>query len=179
MKVIIHADGVLSIPGFLSREDCQGYIAEAERIGFIAAGVRTPDDPQKMLPTIRNNDRIALDAPHWAEALWQKLEPCGLPQIDGLRATGLAAAFRFYRYAPGQRFKMHKDGGMSERGMASRMSFLVYLNEDFIGGETDFRSFKLVPKTGTALIFVHETWHEGCALTSGTKYVLRSDVLFV
>lgn len=178
LNTITHAEGVLSIPGFLSAQECRHYLDEAERIGFVAAGVRTRDEPQKMLPAIRNNDRAALDAPHWAEALWQKLAHCRLPRIDGMHAAGLAASFRFYRYIPGQRFRMHKDGGLQERGMDSRMSFLVYLNDDFVGGETDFREFSIVPETGMALVFVHETWHEGCALTAGTKYVLRSDVLF-
>ncbi len=178
MKTVVHADGVLSIPGFLAPDECRHYMAEAKRIGFVAAGVRTHDDPQKMLPAIRNNDRVAFDAPHWGEMLWQRLGQCALPQIDGMRSVGLASAFRIYRYSPGQRFRMHKDGGLQERGMESCMSFLVYLNDDFEGGATDFRGFDILPETGTALVFVHETWHEGCVLTEGTKYVLRSDVLF-
>ncbi|HEX8957546.1 MAG TPA: 2OG-Fe(II) oxygenase [Burkholderiaceae bacterium] len=178
MNIVVYADGVLGIPGFLALEECGEYIAEAERIGFTAAGVRMREGGQKILPEIRNNDRVALDAPHWAEALWQRLAPCDLPAIDGKRAAGLASAFRFYRYSPGQRFRMHKDGGLEERGMASRMSFLVYLNDDFTGGATDFRGFSIAPRAGMALVFVHETWHEGGVLGAGIKYVLRSDVLF-
>ncbi|HEX7643096.1 MAG TPA: 2OG-Fe(II) oxygenase [Burkholderiaceae bacterium] len=178
MNVVVHAAGVLSIPDFLASEECGEYIAEAERIGFAAAGVHMREGGQKILTEIRNNDRVALDAPHWAEALWQRLAPCDLPAIDGKRAAGLASAFRFYRYGPGQRFRMHKDGGLEERGMASRMSFLIYLNDAFTGGATDFRDFNIAPQAGMALVFVHETWHEGCVLSAGAKYVLRSDVLF-
>lgn len=173
-----HSDQVFSLPGFLSFEECRHYIDEAERIGFVSAGVRTRDGGQAMMPAIRNNDRIALDAPQWADDLWSRLAQHALPPMEGRHAAGLAAAFRFYRYMPGQRFRMHKDGGLHERGMDSRMSFLVYLNDDYTGGATDFRDFRIEPRAGMALLFVHETWHEGCELVAGSKYVLRSDVLY-
>ncbi|MEQ1701420.1 MAG: hypothetical protein ABMA25_15030, partial [Ilumatobacteraceae bacterium] len=33
------------------------------------------------------------------------------------------------------------------------------------------------PKTGMALLFQHRILHEGAVVTSGTKYVLRTDVI--
>jgi hypothetical protein len=48
----------------------------------------------------------------------------------------------------------------------------------FEGGDTDFRDFRVVPRTGSALLFIHDTWHEGAAVSRGVKYVLRSDVLY-
>jgi hypothetical protein len=82
------------------------------------------------------------------------------------------------RFPPGQRFKMHKDGPWHEDGLTSRLTLLVYLNDDFTGGDTDFREFRVKPEPGAALLFIHDTWHEGAAVESGTKYVLRSDVLY-
>lgn len=32
---------------------------------------------------------------------------------------------------------------------------------------------------GTALVFKHDLWHAGLALSSGTKYILRTDLMFV
>jgi len=77
---------------------------------------------------------------------------------------------------------------------------VIYLNGGFTGGETNFLCedevlFKdpetdqfcsrkenilesVKPEAGMALIFLHMTRHEGARLTSGTKYILRSDVLF-
>ena len=77
-----------------------------------------------------------------------------------------------------KRFKMHKDGPWHENGMSSRLTFLVYLSDDFTGGDTDFREFRISPQKGDALLFIHDTWHEGCAVQEGVKYVLRSDVLY-
>ena len=73
---------------------------------------------------------------------------------------------------------MHKDGPWTEDGLTSQLTLLIYLNDGFVGGDTDFRDFRVVPKQGDALLFVHDTWHEGAAVESGVKYVLRSDVLY-
>lgn len=36
----------------------------------------------------------------------------------------------------------------------------------------------VVPKTGSALVFKHEMWHESAQLIAGTKYILRTELLF-
>jgi len=55
---------------------------------------------------------------------------------------------------------------------------MIYLNEDYEGGQTRFSNISIEPKTGTALIFLHSLEHEGSAVTSGVKYVLRSDIMY-
>jgi len=40
------------------------------------------------------------------------------------------------------------------------------------------RVWPIVPATGTALLFQHMLLHAGKRVTSGTKLVLRSDVLY-
>ncbi|KRC27429.1 hypothetical protein ASE31_17940 [Acidovorax sp. Root217] len=130
------------------------------------------------MPLVRNNDRVMVESAAWVALLWQRLQGVALPLLDGEEAQGLPKELRFYRYAPGQRFKMHKDGPWTEAGMTSRLTLLVYLNAGFAGGDTDFRDFVVQPATGAALLFIHDTWHEGQAVTEGTKYVLRSDVLY-
>lgn len=168
---------VFSIPSFLSASESAGLIALAESNGFAAAAVRTPDG-QKAMPTVRNNDRTLVEDETWVQLLWQRLSKVELPRIDGARAVGLPKELRFYKYSPGQRFKMHKDGPWVENGLSSKLTFLVYLNDGFTGGSTDFREFKVTPATGKALLFVHDTWHEGAGVTDGVKYVLRSDILY-
>lgn len=168
---------VFTIPGFLNTEECHQLIRLAEDTGFAAADVRTTDGQQAM-PRVRNNERTMVEHPAWVDRLWQRLSEVALPPLDGAHAAGLPKDLRFYKYGPGQRFKMHKDGPWQERGLSSRLTFLVYLNDGFEGGATDFREFQVTPTTGTALLFVHDTWHEGAAVVAGTTYVLRSDVLY-
>jgi hypothetical protein len=63
---------------------------------------------------------------------------------------------------------------------ASRLTFMVYLNEDFGGGATefDFPKETVRPREGMALVFDHGLQHQGAEVTRGTKYVLRSDVMY-
>jgi predicted 2-oxoglutarate/Fe(II)-dependent dioxygenase YbiX len=172
-----HSDRVFSIDPLLTAGECLCLIDDAQRHGFTAAGVRTVAG-QRMMQSIRNNERVQFESPVWVERLWLRLSKATLPALDGQVAEALPKELRFYKYSEGQRFKMHKDGSWTEAGLTSKLTLLVYLNDDFLGGETDFRDFKIVPKRGAALLFIHDTWHEGSAVTEGVKYVLRSDVLY-
>ncbi len=79
---------------------------------------------------------------------------------------------------------------MNKEGLASRLSYLIYLNDDFAGGSTTFRDYvgegearrkienDIMPATGVALLFPHERRHEGVSVSLGRKYVLRSDVFY-
>ena len=54
-----------------------------------------------------------------------------------------------------------------------------YLNEDFDGGETSFIDGEIKPKTGLAAFMTqHNYLHEAKEATNGTKYVLRTDVMY-
>ena len=94
--------------------------------------------------------------------------------------------FRYYRYDPGQQFAPHYDGAFV-RGPdeESKLTFMVYLNEGFAGGETNFYDgwsaaprLSVRPECGKALVFVHRQLHEGAAVVRGRKYVLRTDVMY-
>ncbi|MFG6486128.1 prolyl hydroxylase family protein [Roseateles sp. BYS78W] len=177
MTIIQHSERAFSVPGLVTPDECGELIALAERSGFDAASVRT-EAGQQAMPRVRNNERTIVDESAWPARLWQRLKGIELPLVDGQSAVGLPRSLRFYKYLPGQRFKMHKDGPWREDELVSQLTLLVYLNDGFGGGCTDFRSFVVQPEAGSALLFLHDTWHEGAAVTDGVKYVLRSDVLY-
>ena len=58
------------------------------------------------------------------------------------------------------------------------IAFLVYLNDNFSGGETEFYPHQQVihPKTGRVLVFpcVWTYPHAGLPITTGTKYILTT-----
>jgi len=177
MRTVWHSERVFSVPGLLSSAECAELIALAEGAGFDAASVRTPEGQQAM-PRVRNNERAMVEDSPWTGTLWQRLQAAELPVVEGQHAVGLPRSLRFYKYRPGQRFKMHKDGAWREDGRVSQLTLLVYLNDGYTGGCTDFRSFIVEPEAGSALLFLHDSWHEGAAVVDGVKYVLRSDVLY-
>lgn len=106
---------------------------------------------------------------------WRRCHCRGLTRVARLPCR---RRLRFYKYRPCQRFKMHKDGAWQETGLRSELTLLVYLNDGFEGGATRFKDREVLPATGAALLFLHDTWHEGAMVEVGTKYVLRSDVLY-
>ena len=138
--------------------------------------------------------------------------------------AGLNRRWRIYRYAPGgeETFAPHIDAGFPPSGLTedgrnlvwdasndeeeivSRLTVLMYLNDDFVGGETKFYEpasyatensviASVRPARGSVLVFpqgvgqeaveyARQNWplHEGSAVVSGNrpKYVIRSDILF-
>jgi predicted 2-oxoglutarate/Fe(II)-dependent dioxygenase YbiX len=184
----IDAD-LFTVSDVFSREECTALIARAESIGFEAASVRTSHGPQ-MMTNVRNNDRVVVHDVALADQMWQRIEPF-LPIIDDCVPCGVDSQLRLYRYVPGQQFKRHKDGAVTnDSGHTSRLSYLIYLNDDCDGGSTNFRDYHeangmrekveivVKPVMGSALLFRHERWHEGTPVTAGSKYVLRTDVFY-
>ena len=43
---------------------------------------------------------------------------------------------------------------------------------------TDNVVCSVIPQTGTALIFNHDTLHEGEPVTKGTKYIIRTEIMY-
>lgn len=178
------AEGVFEIPGFLSPDECRALVLASESHGYAEAGV---GEAQRRIEMIRNNDRIVLFDPPWAGEFESRLLAIGLPVIDGQSGVGFTRCWRYYRYGPTQRFKTHRDGAVEERGLRSRLTFMIYLNEGFEGGSTRFRrndwevgapALDVRAELGKALLFVHERWHEGALVTEGMKYALRTDILY-
>ncbi len=79
----------------------------------------------------------------------------------------------------------------NRRRQLSRLTFLIYLNDDFDGGHTTFfvpaaekegilNAFPVTPVRGGILVFPHGTCaaplHEGSPVLSGAKYVVRTEV---
>ncbi|WP_422932151.1 prolyl hydroxylase family protein [Singulisphaera sp. PoT] len=172
------ADSVYIIEGFMTPEECGEVIGETEDIGYEAAPIQTIDG-MRILSDVRNNTRVILDDFERANFLWERVK-AEVPTFHGGRqAIAVNERFRFYRYAPGEHFARHQDAPFRrDNGEVSQFTFMVYLNEDFVGGETIFNDVGVRPKTGMALIFKHDLPHEGSAVKQGIKYVLRSDIMY-
>lgn len=177
-KVELHKE-IFLVEDFLTHEECQHYINTGLEKGFEEAKVNI-DGEQTMFKGIRNNERILFFDNELATSLFDKIKRCLPNNDDQFEAVGLNEMFRIYKYSKGERFKMHRDGSIKRNEKEqSRYSLIIYLNDDFEGGETEFRDlFKVELKIGTALCFRHPHKHEGKLITNGNKYVLRTDVMF-
>jgi len=142
-------------------------------------------------PDVRDHDRTMVDAPDFAAYLFERVKPY-LPKTFHLRAldtdkpiAGLNERLRFLRYGKGNYFAPHYDGSYTrDNGSeSSYVTVLLYLNDTFTGGQTNFlghreEPFTVKPTQGGALIFEHQIYHEGAMLTDGQKYLLRTDVMY-
>lgn len=160
--------------------ECASVIERIEALGPTSAPITTGQG-FVMRPDIRNNTRVIIDDPHFAAELFRRITAHVPHVMKGMQVVGVNERFRCYRYEPGQRFATHYDGAFIRNPQErSWLTFMVYLNEEFTGGETDFpvEKTKITPRTGMALLFQHHTLHEGCTVRSGTKYALRSDIMY-
>jgi len=169
---------IFTIDNFWSKSECLSFIAKSELIGYEAAKVGN-DNLQIVVAEVRNNERVIYKDLELAISLWQRLQLLVPSKIGNSVAVGLNELFRFYKYQPGQKFKKHRDQSyIRENGDASYYTFMIYLNDDYDGGETTFNDIVIKPKGGMGLIFLHDLEHEGTAVLQGVKYVLRTDVMY-
>lgn len=102
-------------------------------------------------------------------------------RLDGrvagaLRANTLIMGALFH---PGDAFGIHTDTGLfydRATGEKSRWTVLIYLNDDFEGGDTVFydgdtwaETRRVRPEAGKALVFDIDLWHSGSPVTAGVK----------
>jgi hypothetical protein len=98
-------------------------------------------------------------------------------------------------------YRTPADAAQGSPATRSFLTLQVYLNtggcQDFAGGATRFYGnvppgtpaavadvtaglcvHDVVPRTGRVLVFQHNIWHSGERVSDGTKYVLRSEIMY-
>jgi Rps23 Pro-64 3,4-dihydroxylase Tpa1-like proline 4-hydroxylase len=81
--------------------------------------------------------------------------------------------FNVLKYETGQEYKQHYDSGSSS---GRTISPILYLNDDYEGGEIEFVNFgiKIKPEKGMLIVFpsTYPYAHIAHPVTSGTKYAI-------
>ncbi len=135
------------------------------------------------------------------QKLWKRLERIIMPHVSTFientncgKPIGLNPRLRVLRYdaSDADVFEPHFDATTRVKESTSLLTVLIYLNDgggkEFDGGETCFldsmsmklndASAKVTPSTGDVVVFEHDLFHSSAPLKFGTKYILRTDVLF-
>ncbi|KAF9476339.1 hypothetical protein BDN70DRAFT_812482 [Pholiota conissans] len=194
-------DQIIIIDDLFSPAECKAFVK------FIDSLPLELTPPKKRGEAERVNQRFSVSSPDFAERLHALLAPHlpSFPYPSSMRRAPLLTEprkpdscnsnIRVYKYAPAQYFGPHYDDSVrdSVTGLKSEWTLLIYLTgiEDGVeGGETLFYKEEkgkprevITPalKRGTALLHRHGQdcmLHEGSPVRSGTKYVLRSDLMF-
>lgn len=172
-----------------SPDECRQLIDLTESLGYEPALINIGGGLQQYLPDSRNNDRVMIDTHEIAGVLFDRLKEHLPQEYDGKRLHCLNERLRFLRYDPGMEFKTHSDGTyVSKTKEVSYVTVIVYLNDEYKGGHTEFvkgtwcavlgngKIYDQPP--GKALVFKHNIYHCGMPLTKGRKYILRTDVMY-
>jgi len=177
-------------PGVLTAAECGDIVRGLSGATWLAATVNGQGG-REVNAQLRNNSTAVLRGSAWGAELWKRVlphVPATMSREDersgdrvSLTPCGVFEPLRVYRYEVGQHFGLHQDQSyFRDDGARSLLTLLVYLNDDFEGGETEFpeQDRVIAPRTGDLLLFQHMLLHAGRAVTRGTKFVLRTDVLF-
>jgi hypothetical protein len=210
-KEIPDVPGAFQLLNVFSEQECKGFIEITESLGYLKdAAVSLPRE-------VRHNDNVTwVTDPLTDQMIWQRVAHLAnqTPELFGHKqAVGINARFRFYRYSEGDYFKNHIDGawpgsrviddtliGNAYDDRYSQMTFLILLNDDFVGGATRFlvnaddpsrparghsavKEVDIRTPAGGVLCFPHghhplHCLHSSQAISQGTKYIIRTDMLF-
>lgn len=93
----------------------------------------------------------------------------------GIPTNLISEQYSINKYYPDQFYEWHVDQGFSSENIDifSRVfSVLIYLNDDFEGGNTEFTFGHIVPKQGSCLVFPSNFLfaHRASPVLSGQKY---------
>ena len=204
------AEGIFLLEHVLHDDECDAIVALSSRMGY------TEDAPVSLGRDVRRNENcVWIVDDTLCDGVFQRAVDFLPPQIilqthDGKDVVigppcGLNRRWRLYKYGPGDTFKFHTDGAWPGSGLDSDgnlvhdlhegkryswLTFLIYLTDDFQGGETTFvpengnqAEFKVKPKKGAVCCFLHgyhplSPLHQGELVMEGVKYVARTDVLY-
>ncbi|KAI5800396.1 hypothetical protein DFH27DRAFT_81264 [Peziza echinospora] len=203
----------IMLTNVIPKDTCRMIVAAGETVGYTpdqaAAGSATE------LASILAHNFYWMADEAFSNALFDRVKPFLPETIKGLPIKSLNRRYRCYRYVPGAVYRPHVDGAWPPSGISadgeyiynasppgspqySRFTFLIYLNDEFDGGETTFfvpsespegglcvRSVK--PRQGSVVVFPHgdtagSLVHEGSGVKGqdGTtaKYIIRTDVIY-
>lgn len=183
----LEAPLVWTVDDALSPADCEAYEEKLIAGQAEVAPIVGHDGKPEVDLAVRNNTRVMWDDEAEANALLARVAHTVPKRLLGMSLVGANPRLRLYRYEPGQRHGAHwdtvvelEDRAAPGNRIESALTLVFYLNDGFEGGATDFPELqkKIVPARGRALLFQHRILHEATEVRSGTKHVLRTDVLY-
>mmetsp|Transcript_28600 Transcript_28600/g.25258 ORF Transcript_28600/g.25258 Transcript_28600/m.25258 type:complete len:294 (+) Transcript_28600:233-1114(+) len=177
---------VVLIRDVLNKEECEELIKFSEEQGYEDALVNIGYGRQQKMPNFRNCQRMMIDNFDMADCLWTRLTPFIPTYFNDFKKIAFNERLRFLRYNKKEFFGPHFDGTYQRpNGEFSQITLLLYLNANFKGANTNFLDMndddnyhapKITP--GMVIMFQHDIFHEGAMLEEGTKYIVRTDVMY-
>lgn len=183
-----------------SKDECNRIISGAEKIGF--------DKLEGYDLKYRNNLRLVTESPKILDEFERRINPYiqksvhideNTTTIHKHRAlygeweySAINTHLRICKYNPNNHFSKHYDSGYHPDPTSNRTikTCMLYLNSEFEGGCTRFFNekklssgedelfFSLKPEAGMCVIFNQNILHDGELVTTGLKYMMRTDIFY-
>jgi hypothetical protein len=179
---------VWTVDDVLEASECEGLLRRVLDTRWLSETSELPRLPQRLtagsngrLGTLEMRPFALLEDPKLALRLWYRLQPHLPITIGDGQLSGLRPALRVLAYGPGEGTEVHADPvRTTPSGDRSELTLLVYLDDDFEGGDTEFPEigFEVQPRRGRAVLFPHSMAHRGRPISRGEKHVLRTDVFY-
>jgi prolyl 4-hydroxylase len=171
---------VYQFRNFLTNEECDQLIKDADKKGYEKSIVNKSDS---VGDEYNNTSRVS-------ETSWLNFKDSKIDEKLTFKASEYTQRspynqeeLQVVKYEPGSFFKLHYDPSENNPDISTReYTFLIYLNDDFEGGETHFPEINVSvkPEKGMAILFrslddngsiIPESLHAGTPVISGVKYV--------
>lgn len=168
---------ILEIPHLLSDDECDALISKCEKMNMedsevVLKGGENGLDNNRKSKTIwleDNQDGVCMKMAQTANQL------TNLPIKDQEKLQVVC-------YQPGGKFNAHYDAEYEDSVSSRVATLLVYLNDDYEGGETEFVNIgvKIKPEKGKGILFwnldqknekIYGSMHQGNEVKNGEKWI--------
>ena len=176
----------------LAPEELQVVLEHVRGLPFTPSTLANAADPQAASPARTSGSHLLEEAHPITQLLHARLNACvaayarelaalhpafdGPPLPGGQGVHSWREPLQVLRYRPGQRYVFHHDCDVNPASSAYHrvITAILYLNDSFSGGETEFVGELVRPRPGHAVVFP-SNWcfpHSGREVRSGEKYVV-------
>ena len=178
---------LLSIDNIFTEKECEDLIKISENKGYKIASLYTDNDGKEHIyEDFRKSKRCIIDNEDLAKRL-EKIMYKHIPQVyKNKKYHSINPRFRFLKYNKSGYFSRHSDNHYKTNTITSLITILIYLNDDYEGAYTTFYSsfenkngFVLVPKKGMVCLMDQDIGHCVPELISGTKYIIRTELMYL
>lgn len=135
--------------------------------------------------TIRDCLRCIIDSTFFANLLEKKLDHVIPKKYKNHDYMYINPRMRFLKYDNSGHFCRHQDENFTNKNSKSLITVLIYLNDGYEGGFTQFFSstedkigLSLVPQIGMVCLMDQSIEHQVPEISKGIKYVVRTELMY-
>jgi len=180
-KLLLYSENVFN------DDECNHLIEVGEKNKYELASLYIDKKKKIHYATdIRNSFRCLIDDNNFANVLEQRIKHLIPETYNGLTFDSINPRFRFLKYEKSGHFIRHTDEHFVLDKTKSLITILIYLNNEYEGGYTRFFSNKddktgytMIPQSGMICIMDQTIEHDVPPITSGTKYAIRSELMYM